>query len=601
MWQKRWVQWRLVLIALVLFGIAACVLLVRQGSLAAAFWFTVADAIVINLWICWGLWCWRTHSWVQWAAALVISCDVVAIVAWLCLENGSVVGAISVWGIWVMAAGFILGLATIRLIISPGIALLAVARTLVHEAIRMKVALIFIVALMLIVPVLPLVLDAEKRLAYRVETFLVWSLTSVSVLMSLLTIFLACGSICNEIGRKQIFMTMTKPISRGQYLVGKWLGIVLLNALLLVIAGAGVWVFASVLEKGQSQDEQDRAEVQRHLLVAREVRTPVPAESGGLAMRFQQKLEKLRAMEPILYAEPLNNRLHSEIRVAVMEKWYSLNPFETEIYKFTGLSSAKRLADEVQLRLKPKSSRFQPDRLVRMQMHVNNIPVDLPPLAQDTAHVIPISKTMIDKNGSMQVALTYQDPDNPNATFPATVSFPLDDGITMLYHVGSFEANLLRTLVVLWIRLSFLTTLALATGSFLGFPTACLISLMVYFTAGASGFLHESLEWYSNFNYQRLDAFGKVGWVIDNFVGKLGEGEVWEAIKIVIRLVGSSFMLLIPSFSDYNPVPLVSSGRSVPYEMIGRAALWVGVVWTGVVALLGYWIFSRRELARVMV
>ncbi len=171
----------------------------------------------------------------------------------------------------------------------------------------------------------------------------------------------------------------------------------------------------------------------------------------------------------------------------------------------------------------------------------------------------------------------------------------------MLYTVGSFEANMLRTLAVIWVRLGFLAMLGLAAGSFLGFPTACLISLVIWIIASTSGFLHESLEYYAAFNYDQLDAFGKVRWVVGDFFGKLADGEVWPAIKIIIKLVGSGFMMVVPSFSDYNAVPLVSDGRYVPYGMIGNAVLRVGVVWTGLVAAVGYLIFRRRELARIMV
>ena len=75
---------------------------------------------------------------------------------------------------------------------------------------------------------------------------------------------------------------MTKPISRGQYLLGKWVGIVLLNALLVAIAGGGVWTFARVLQTGKERNPLDRIEVNDHLLVARDVRAPTTLLDGDL-------------------------------------------------------------------------------------------------------------------------------------------------------------------------------------------------------------------------------------------------------------------------------------------------------------------------------
>ena len=50
-----------------------------------------------------------------------------------------------------------------------------------------------------------------------------------------------------EIATRQIHMTLTKPLGRVQYLLGKWLGIVLLNAVLLVVAGIATYGFTTAI------------------------------------------------------------------------------------------------------------------------------------------------------------------------------------------------------------------------------------------------------------------------------------------------------------------------------------------------------------------
>ncbi len=62
-----------------------------------------------------------------------------------------------------MAVLFIVGLELLRLAFSPGWGVLGVARTLVDEAIRMKMALIFVIMLLLFVPLLPFILGGETR------------------------------------------------------------------------------------------------------------------------------------------------------------------------------------------------------------------------------------------------------------------------------------------------------------------------------------------------------------------------------------------------------------------------------------------------------
>ena len=73
----------------------------------------------------------------------------------------------------------------------------------------------------------------------------------------------------------------------------------------------------------------------------------------------------------------------------------------------------------------------------------------------------------------------------------------------------------------------------------------------------------------------------------------------WEATKVLIRMAGKLIMALVPSFSDHNPIPLVADGQVVEPKLVGKAALMVGVVWTGIVGLIGQFIFRRRELAGV--
>src|SRR5690606_23738088 len=87
--------------------------------------------------------------------------------------------------------------------------------------------------------------------------------------------------------------------------------------------------------------------------------------------------------------------------------------------------------------------------------------------------------------------------DNPEGSRPATIAFVPGDGLQMLYRVGSFEANLARGMTMLWLRLGFLAMLGLAASTFLSFPVACLLCLLVYFTSAGSAYLAESLEVYA--------------------------------------------------------------------------------------------------------
>jgi len=120
----------------------------------------------------------------------------------------------------------------------------AIARNLISESLRMKVAVGFLVLLTGILACLPLLMKGDGTLTGRVQTFLSYSLWSLAFILGILTIFVSCGSLAGEVENKHAFLTATKPVTRGQMMIGKWLGVALLDLVLLGIGGG--MIFATV-------------------------------------------------------------------------------------------------------------------------------------------------------------------------------------------------------------------------------------------------------------------------------------------------------------------------------------------------------------------
>ncbi len=319
-------------------------------------------------------------------------------------------------GAYCMAMGFIVGLLLIRLLLSPGWAILGIARTLVDEAVRMKIAMVFIVVLVLLLPMLPLTMDSNDMLKYRIQTFLSWSLMVTSVLLGLMTIFLAAGTICNELNRRQIFLTMTKPVSRVQYLLGKWLGIALLNLLLVAVCGGGIYVFTMVLTAQPAKDTYDRRAVEDEVLAARRAESPVPKDPDMLRKRFEQRVEYLRQKGVEGYGsekDPISalpDDKRKEIQQQIIRQWYTLEPFTRTTYVFKNLKAAREIGGTVQLRINPRPN-GPTNGFVRIQISANGKPLatsqpsGLQQLAVGTFHVLPIAADRIDDNGRLEVVI----------------------------------------------------------------------------------------------------------------------------------------------------------------------------------------------------
>lgn len=611
--RRSWKMWLIVLIALVAMTEGIGLLLAAQGSDAAAGIVRSIGRIVGNGWVIYGLITWRSVPRVRRFGILLLGTAVAQLFALIFYAMGWMDMVIALAGAYAMALIFYAGLWLIRFLLSPGIAVFGVARTLVDEAIRMKIALVFIVGVAVLIAVFPFLIDQEDFLKYRITSFLTWSLMATSALLSLMTIFLSIATITREQSQKQIFLTMTKPVHRGEYLLGKWLGVTLLNLLLLSVACAGIYAFTMLLASQPARDAEDRLAVRSEVLVARKSVEPTPPNPGELSAMYDELLERLREEEPERYGMPgdateeLNPADRADIQQKVMLRWFSIPNQSSKTYRFTGLSDAKRYDQPLQLRFKPKLAGSSLDGFVFIGLRINGRYYQQPgittaqgllKLAEGNFHTLNIDPAVLDENGDMDIEVYNP---SPGGVRQPALNFNPKDGIEVLYRVSDFEGNLVRTAGVIWLRLMFLAMLGLAAGSYLGFPVATLVCMLIYFTAAGNAYLAESLKYYAAFPNQALPLWDKTLWLIGKALSLISEGKYYDLFKMFIKLIGSGFVAVAPSFGDLNAAPLVSDGRLVPTAMVMRAVIWSGIVWTGLTGFIGWLIFRGRELARVTV
>ncbi len=137
----------------------------------------------------------------------------------------------------------------------------AVARNLLSEAVRMKISLVFIVLLILFLALIPGILNDDQPLRYRVQQWMSYGTGLPYAVLALLTVFLSSATVAFEQRDRIIWQTMTKPVAAWRYLLGKWLGVMGLNAVLLGVTAAGVFMFTEYL-----RHQPARGEMAYHLL-----------------------------------------------------------------------------------------------------------------------------------------------------------------------------------------------------------------------------------------------------------------------------------------------------------------------------------------------
>src|SRR5579862_4015916 len=108
-------------------------------------------------------------------------------------------------------------------------------------ALRFKLFLVIAVLLFAAVVGLPLLIQDDGTARGFTQIILTYTLSAITALLGFSTLWLACGTLARDIEECQMQVVVTKPIARWQIWLGKWLGIISLNAALLAISGACVY------------------------------------------------------------------------------------------------------------------------------------------------------------------------------------------------------------------------------------------------------------------------------------------------------------------------------------------------------------------------
>ncbi|MEO0474380.1 MAG: ABC transporter permease subunit [Planctomycetota bacterium] len=673
MFKLTWKSWLAVLVGILLVFGGLFAMITAQGQPTIAYWLGFAGGVLAAGWSLFGLVHWRDVPLVKRFNTLVIATLGFGVVTLLFLAVEWEPGYTTSIYCYLAVLGFLVGINLLRLLLRPGHPVLGVARTMVEESLRMGVALIFIIAMLVLLPMLPLIFGAEDRVTYMVQRFLTYSNMIVAVLLGLMTVLLAARTVSLEIATRQIHMTLTKPLGRAQYLLGKWLGIVLLNAVLLVVAGIATYGFTMGIAQNPALNDLDRYEVDREVLTARLAQTPGPVDSTWEQMYSNVLLEKQLSDPNRFGAEGtafslLADDAKQEVMSDTVSRFYTVNGGQSQDFVITGLGAAAAAAERaaleaqdmlveeagfkreqaevyvemmqgksgeldnevlakvtpdlfdrvqrtvqreiIQLSLTPSASPKPDNQNTEVFLKINGVPWPPPPaptapapqtrLVVEIANELPVPAGLINKQGEM--VITVEVPDKRTDGFEQeSVRFNYKDAvIEVFYRVGTFESNLVKALVIVWLKLAFLAMVGLMAGSLLTFPVAAMLSLIVFVAAAASGTISESLDSYAGL--ARSDnTWEVITGTFAKFFGHIGSGEVYDAFKLLLRLIGEAFMLLIPSFGEFNTHRPLSEGHVISNGTVATAGWKIGLLWNGIAAVIGLYLFNKKEIARVQV
>ena len=463
----------------------------------------------------------------------------------------------------------------------------AVARQMIAEGIRMKIALVFVVLIALVVLGLPFSITGDSSLTGAVQSFLSYSLSASGVLLGMLTIFMS-RSLSDELVGRQIFLVMTKPISRWQFIVGKWLGITLLNTMFLATAGATIYgmVYYIKATVPAIDEEFDRNELVNEVLVARHAtRTQLPDFRKPAEMEFQRKRE-----QGAYKGLPNFNPKEEVDRLAIKyeAKWRIVPPLDDRMFLFKRILCDRSPDNYIQIRYKTEVSGYPPDEIFRAAWRVGNPYKDTVLYYIPVRHVVGryhtfrVPANAVAADNTLNVQFFNKNPNEDEPIYYNFMEFRKADDVQVLFVVGTFGWNLVRLLVLMMCKLMFLAAVAILMTTVFSFPVACLTSFTVYVFCGIRAFLAEALDLASD---DTATMFSSVKEFFTQATIYLFEAMQW----------------ILPDFGRYNAIEDLVNGRNVSLVWVLKGVGELALLKTFIVLGLAMLVFHRREVAEVSV
>jgi hypothetical protein len=463
------------------------------------------------------------------------------------------------------------------------------------EGMRMKVAIVFIIALFLAIPTLPFVLEGDGTLKGRVQNFLTYSLNAVSVLLALLTLFLSCSSVAGEIRDRQIQNVASKPLPRWQFVVGKWLGVVMLNFIMLSISFIGIYGFTLYFQTRPAATPEQRADklaLQHEVLTARFWAKPVVPDLNEIVeYRYQQLLDAGQIPEVMPNPQMQNQivpatkvRVKQRITMDLLSEWKTVRPGATRTFLFDQIRLEPREDDYIHVRYNFSCSPLPPSMVcdlgITAGLPEKNTAVASKPRkdAIERYHVVEFPASVVADDNTVAISVHNFDIRTGGSLFPRTLSFLGEKGgIEVLYKVGTFEGNMLRTFGILFCKLMFLAAFGVFASCWLSFPVACFVSIFMLVVGSSMGFIRESLDYI----YTGEEAY-----------------DATDAIQNLFKPLGQLTLLIMPDFSEFNPIAFLADGRNVTLMWVLVAIRDLILVKTLIIGFVAAVILQFRELAK---
>ncbi len=457
-----------------------------------------------------------------------------------------------------------------------------------RNAVRSHIFQLLLALLLVCVTVIPFSISVGK-LDDLIRVSLLYSLWSVSIILSLSSLWLGCYVMSKDIDSYQIHMVVSKPVSRITLWLGKWVGINLINVVLLLVAGSVVYGmvmyrFNAAEKEGLGANRQleremveaERKRIRTQVLVGRRSYMPEQPDPEELAKTIVQSKVAELSKEGKAPTDAEISQMYEEIKKQIdkMPIEVAFGKFHTWVYKNlpTELNDVNlivrfrpylgKVASEDQRESTMWWAVQDPSLVQSSGEDGSFLAISMAPEPYFTGdfHEKTLPQNIIAEDGTVKLRVFNADSQEGKLFFQTA------DGPKLLVPVCSFEANFIRAMLVMVLQLMLLSGVACAFGGFLTMPTA-IFMVASYLAFGALGMVLTDSEFFV------ASAWDQVGQTLAQIL-------LW----IVIPL------------QKFDVTDLLSTGELIEYSYIGELFVNYFLLRGVPLFLLGMFFYWRREM-----
>ncbi len=362
--------------------------------------------------------------------------------------------------------------------------ILAIALLALRNALRSRVILVLLLFVLAAAFLLPLAIRSDGTPEGLIRLHLSYTLGIATFLLTLSTLWAGCAAISQEADDKTLQLLLVKPVPRLRIWLGKWLSLLLVNAVLLSLVGTlSLFTLFQKLNRARFDDSSLALARQTTLASLQTIRSPLPDIEADVRAEY----ELLRARRA-LPENTTEAALLDSIRHVQLARLYSIQPGASRTWSF---DSSSPLPTTLLVQFKCDSS----------------VPgaADIRATVELQTGTLALSRDILAMPGSPQTLLFTQLPAS-SAPAPLTVTFSNHgnhdatlffdpaDGLLLRHPLGSFAGNYLRALAQLYIRLALFAAIGVTLGTLFSLPVATFLTLVLLLILQLSGFVSAAAQ-----------------------------------------------------------------------------------------------------------